>query len=343
MSTKTATSSTITRPSLTNSHLLQYALGGWIFFIVENVILSENRTAIISYLQHDDGIDIDVHGMQDVPNVDESKYRMVYGTFSTIATISILYGYRQLRLHATKLPSTIMKSHSVPVLITTTAISMISLGLILISQALPKLQIPIELASDSGIIGKEPIAASVPIQPPSSTTTNEAIRSWSLKVRCPFDFTDSKNTLTEENVIGVDRVTRHPGLWAFAFVGLGTALLQPTLSLSLWMTGPFLVALFGGHHHDSRLRRHIGGTFPSATYENQTSNIPFLAMMMGKQKEQNGLHSLSTLLTNELKLLNASLAILIATFYVTMNKGRHTSHAGHMVAGIMKRKTSIAR
>ena len=106
------------------------------------------------------------------------------------------------------------------------------------------------------------------------------------------------------------------------------------------MMGPALVALIGGYHHDTRLQRNMGGSFPSKTYEQQTRNIPFVAMILGQQKEHNFVDSFSTLMTQELKLLNATVAVIIGIVYVTLNKGRHSSYIAQLLSA---QKVVVAR
>ena len=109
---------------------------------------------------------------------------------------------------------------------------------------------------------------------------------------------------------GVERISRHPGLWSFGLVGLGQAMIMPTVPLQVWWVGPAAVALLGGAHTDSRFRRGMGGSLPPE-YECQTSNVPFLATLSGKQ----GGAAWSTLAT-ELKPLNAGVAILASSLWI---------------------------
>jgi uncharacterized membrane protein len=200
---------------------LGWAAGGWVFFIVENAVLSENRDYIIQ-------------------NLSSQGYYTLYGTASTAATVGILYGYRTLSNLSSSSTSMIPRTvvPSIPRL--GLAIVIQSIGLILASQAIPSLQIPIDSK---------------------------------LQVRCPFDFARDR-----QQPNGLDRVSRHASLWALGLTTLGASLLQPSWPMSLWMLGPTAVALVGGAHADSRFRRGIGGQF-DAEYERQTSNIPFYAMI----------------------------------------------------------------
>jgi NnrU protein len=199
-----------------------WAVGGWTFFIAENALLSENREYIINAIS-------------------SQGYYALYGTASTAATISILYGFRTLsnqsRNSSMLIPRTIPSIPRIGL-----AIVIQSVGLILASQAIPSLQIPIEVSNNK------------------------------VQIRCPFDFHRDRSNL------GLDRVSRHASLWALGLTTLGASLLQPSIPMSIWMMGPTAVALLGGAHADSRFKRGIGGHLDAA-YERQTSNLPFYAMM----------------------------------------------------------------
>lgn len=79
-----------------------------------------------------------------------------------------------------------------------------SLGLIMASQALPKMQIPFMIAQ---------------------TTPCSSSSSYKLQVRCPFDFSD-KDTIDVEQVRGLERISQHPGLLSLGLVGMGNAFLH---------------------------------------------------------------------------------------------------------------------
>lgn len=237
---------------------IRWAVGGWSFFIAENALLSENRTWLIHELGDD-------------------RYHLCYGTLSSIATVSIGYAFYSIR--KMKLPTSMTLWNKRPPM--TAALGgwlSLSIGFIMASQAIPKLQIPVAVANSS------------------------------LQVRCPFDFTDSKG---EGNSLhGLERITRHPGLWSFGFIGLGQACLSATLPLQLWWCGPAAVAWLGGAHTDSRFQRGLGGTL-TPHYEARTSNIPFWALMSGKQ----GSGSWQAL-GQEIKPLNAIVAVAASSLWV---------------------------
>lgn len=257
---------------------LGWAIGGWSFFIVENAILSENREFIIHHLS-------------------SPGYYALYGTASTAATVGILYGYRTLSLSnltasaaatTTTTTTTTMIPRTMPPSLPRIGLAIViqSIGLILAAQAIPSLQIPIGVTADRQI-----------------------------QVRCPFDFARDRahkekninngDTTTTVVVVGsMDRVSRHCSLWALGLTTLGAAVLQPTLPMTVWMTGPTLVALFGGAHADSRFRRGLGGTL-DPEYERMTSHLPFYALI------QQG--TFSQWWTQDVKPLNAVLAVSVAT------------------------------
>jgi uncharacterized membrane protein len=268
-----------------SSPQVRWAVSGWILFIAENAILSENRTWIIEELGNE-------------------GYHALYGTCSTAATASIAYAYYS-KIGRKAAASMVVKPR-----LSALAFSWIctTAGLIMASQSLPKLQVPVALQQ------QQPTAAeastSVVTKPDPSSDT------WKLRVRCPFDFADNSSSSSEEGgVRGLDRISRHPGLWSFALMSAGTAVLQPTLPLQLWWMGPAAVAWLGGAHTDSRYRRGMGGTM-DAKYESVTSNLPLGAILTGRQ----GSGAFSKLL-DEVKPLNALLAAGVATSFV-MSRGR---------------------
>ena len=267
----TMASSTSNLLIVLRSSEVRWAISGWAFFISENAILSENRTFLIEQLGDD-------------------NYHLVYGSFSTAAMASIAYSYFRLtRTSGSNLP--ILWKTAVPLRNLAASWTCMSLGLIMASQALPKMQIPFMIAQTT----------------PSSS-------SYKFQVRCPFDFSD-KDTIDIEHVRGLERITRHPGLWSLGLVGMGNAFLQSTIPLRIWWFGPASIAWLGGMHSDSRFRRGMGGTL-DPYYESQTSNLPFVAMVTGKQ----GSCTFGELV-KEIKPLNAAVATAVATLWV-VSRGR---------------------
>lgn len=286
---------------------MQWAVGGWSLFVAENWILSENRTFIIQELG-DDG------------------YHYLYGFLSTAAVGSIIYGYRYKIRGAG--PFAWPAGAAAPPAVRVASFAVQALALGMASQSFPKLQIPVHLASEPSESRQSAavVGPSVPADEPA------APRQW--KVRCPFDFTDSKSqTGTDKanptrnpdgsiQLRGLDRVTRHPGLWSFGLLGFGNALLVPSVPTRVWMTMPLMVALIGGEHTDSRHRRGIGGALVQEMDE-ITSNIPFLAMVSGKQ-EGGSVGGAFSEFAKEFKWLNAGVAAGLAAAWVA-RRGRGSS------------------
>jgi len=274
--------------------MMKWAVGGWLFFIAENAVLSENRTLLIDYLGDD-------------------AYHAVYGTCSTAAMASILYSYRKLRQNAVSTAAVT----AIPPLRLATAAATMSLGLILASQAAPKLQVPVEVATS----GTD-----------ATTTASRSVETINIKVRCPFDFTDKHQHSSTDTVTGLDRVSRHPGLWAFGLTCAGNAALQTaSLPLTVWMLGPAAVAWLGGAHTDSRYRRGLGGTL-DPQYASLTSNVPFAAMLSGRQ----GPDALATWMTEEVKPLNALVATAVACLYVA-SRGRGAAASSKQIVNAKRR------
>ena len=254
--------------SIVRSSSFQWAVGGWSFFIVENLVLSENRGFLIEKLG-DDG------------------YHAAYGTLSTAAMASVAYAY------FTKLGAGPMLwvgkpplSHKIA------ALSLLTLGLGMASQTLPKFQVPVAIVPTS----------TTQIDPTAGPTTSKS--PMSFKVRCPFDFTDKPSD--DGAIHGLERISRHPGLWSMGLIGFGHSFLVPNVPKKAWLCMPLLVAMIGGGHTDSRHRRGMGGVLMSER-DRLTSNIPFAAML------QNGGWGE---LANECKLLNAAISAGVAGVWV---------------------------
>jgi hypothetical protein len=319
----------------------KWAIGGWTFFIAENAILSENRTYLITAL-----------------GGDESNYHLMYGTLSTTATASIGYAYYHLTRKNPILVSYFKNSSAalvpkpppLPIANVLVSWTCLSVGLVLASQALPKMQIPIRFTTSTTS------SSSTSQQQQQQQQQPAGEGNWKLSVQCPFDFSDKykdNNSSSNNNsnvVTGVDRVSRHVGLWSLGLISVaqavlisipstattaaaasasaGTSAAAATVpasslftalwSLRLWWCGPLAVAWLGGMHNDSRFRRGIGGTL-NPYIDCQTSNIPFLAMLTGKQGSSR--FDAFWNLCLELKPLNAIIATTMATLWI-MTKGR---------------------
>jgi len=284
------------KSSLSSTPLV-WAVGGWSLFIAENVILSENRTWIIE-------------------QCGEDTYHYTYGAFSTFALTSIGYGY-QYKVKNMGPFAWALKS-PIPIAAKAASFIILSTGFVIASQTFPKIQLPLHYESEKATTSNE-VDGSEGLKSDSKTASR-----W--KVRCPFDFTDSKSTTNSLNkgegkelveLHGLDRISRHPGLWSFGLIGLGSGLLASSLPTRVWMSMPIVVALVGGSHTDSRHRRGMGG-YLSREMDEVTSNVPFLAMLSGRQGSVN---KAVTDFSAEIKPLNALVAVGMATAVVA-SRGR---------------------
>jgi len=258
--------------------VIRWAAGGWTFFIVENAILSENRTWLID-------------------SIGDDNYHSLYGTCSTIATISIGYAYYKISRKIPPIPQMVRfrTENSVPPIAAGIGawLSM-SVGLVMASQVAPTFQIPVSVSTGHD----------------NSSDNNNNNQKWKFQVRCPFDFADTRSeTSSDNNIRGLERISRHPSLWCFGLFGMSQSFVAPTIPLQIWWLGPAFVAWLGGDHTDSRFRRGIGGTL-SPEYECQTSNVPFLAMISGKQSC--GWEGLG----KEIKPLNAALGVVASSIWI---------------------------
>ena len=284
----------------------KWAVGGWSFFLAENVILSENRSYLIS-------------------RFGEENYRIAYGSCSSVAMISIIYGY--FYKVKNKGPFRIPAQVPIPASWKLGGFLVQGLGAVLISQSFPKLQIPVHMESSTlQNDAKNTNSSSSPVAPSSGT------KEW--KVRCPFDFTDGENheyatdddecEINEKEAYfpnGVERITRHPGLWSFGLLGFGNAILTPSIPQALSLSMPMLVAYLGGSHQDSRFSRGIGSVGSDHSLSESmrimkrkletTSNIPFWALITGKQTQIKQDENSWYMLWDEMKGLNAALALCL--------------------------------
>jgi hypothetical protein len=180
-----------------HSVLVRWAAGGWAFFIAENAILSENRTWLIRELG-------------------DGNYHNVYGTLSTVATASIGFAYYKIRKGTTTMPQRwILWRRSPGPVAAFGSWIVLTTGLIMASQVAPRMQVPVTMTTPTSGGG-------------SGIGPGGAV---GFQVRCPFDFSDKQSTGA---VRGLDRVSRHPGLWSLGFIGLGQSILSPTVPLRIW-------------------------------------------------------------------------------------------------------------
>ena len=259
------------------SSALRWAVGGWSFFIAENLVLSENRGQIIEALGDDER---------------ETNYHRLYGSFSTVATASIIYAYVVKARGA--LPMQWVGGP--PAWRLVIGFGLQALGLTGMSQTLPRLQMPVRVASPS----QDPLAP--------------AAERPSFEIGCPFDFKPEEAAGPGPH--GLSRVSRHPLFWSLAGVCLGAAAMVPSLPQAAWLAMPTAVALIGGAHSDSRHRRGVGGKL-SPELDAVTSNAPFVALLSGAQ---GGVSASLSALASELKTSNALAGVGLAALWALRSR-----------------------
>jgi uncharacterized membrane protein len=162
--------------------------------------------------------------------------------------------------------------------------------LLMLSQVFPALQVPVQ-------IGGSPPEKQTQDKPSS----NPPLGGSSVRALCPIDFKFDKTHRTEDGIWGLQRVSRHASLWAFGLIGFGTALGTPFATEFVMFATPLLFAAVGSSHQDYRYRRGSGGQL-TPEMESKTSNVPFVAIVQGRQSmsavwaESKGLNALLALL-----------------------------------------------
>lgn len=92
---------------------------------------------------------------------------------------------------------------------------------------------------------------------------------------CPFAF-PAKN----DKVEGVERISRHPSLWALGVFGMGYAASAVYLTEFCFGAFPVVFTIIGGAHQDHR-HRADGKLTPER--DALTSHMPFGALIEGRQ------------------------------------------------------------
>jgi uncharacterized membrane protein len=237
---------------------VRWISAGWIGFIAENLILSENRQYIIE-------------------NLGDDNYHYLYSTLSTLACGSIAYGYLR---HGRRKGPTLQAPPGLGRKIIAFIVQ--TLGLVGFSQAIPLVRMPYTYVENS-------TPPNLPLE-----VSPTKVKAW----RCPMDF--RSNDLSENEVFGVERITRHAVFWSFGLFTLSSALSTIYLPEIVMFSFPSVFALIGGAHQDHRFLNGSGGKLTLEKYE-KTSHLPFGAVLTGKQ-------SLSDV-GKELKTTNLSIAI----------------------------------
>jgi len=99
---------------------------------------------------------------------------------------------------------------------------------------------------------------------------------------------------------GLERVTRHPFFVGTALLGIGHVLLASRMVGVVAFGGLAIYSIAGAMHQDGKLRRELGEHF--AAYLDQTSLVPFAAIVAGRQR----------LVARELPLAGIAVGLLLA-------------------------------
>lgn len=272
---------------------------GWIGFISENLIISDNREWIIE-------------------NYGQNNYHMAYSMLSTLTSGSILYGYvRYGRGQGPKLPVPSSFRLAGSFMFTT-------LGLMGLSQYIPLIRMPYtyENADTATSVTTEHNTINKSI----STTTSNGMRKSKLEQqqappspsssdkvwRCPMDFRPKDAKVTADGIQGMERVSRHSMFWSLGSLAMGKALSTVFLPEVVMFSFPMAFAYIGGAHQDTRFLRGSGGTLTQEKY-NKTSNVPFYAFFTGHQSWET--------LSSEIKFSNMSIAVATSVLW-TLRKIR---------------------
>eukprot|EP01083_Nonionella_stella_P022205 61435_1 len=260
---------------------VRYIAFGWTAFIAENVVLSHNREYIIE-------------------TIGEQQYHGVYSVLSSAACLSIAYGYfRYGRQQGPILNPKYWKPNSLSFRFS--AASLQCMGVIGFSQNFPKLQNPIVAEINTGHAETEPLSTTNMTESHSDPDTDNKVIHFAAQ--CPIDW--KPKDIPSDGIYGLQRVTRHPMLFALGFVGLGAALKTQFATKAIVMGGFMCFSLIGGYHTDYRHRMHSGG-YLSPSVEHKTSLIPFLALLRGRQNWGD--------LWNEIKHLNMVIGLIMGLY-----------------------------
>ena len=250
---------------------VRWVAAGWLGFITENLVMSHNRDWIIS-------------------NYGDDNYHIVYNILSTAACGSIGYGF--FKHGKTGGPSFPRRGP----LLQLAGFSIQALGLIGLSQLAPALQVPVGFGPQAPKTGPSNGLAASGV----SLSAEQPKSERKLYVRCPIDFHQKS---PDGGIYGIDRVSRHPALWFMGITSLGSALTTVYAAHAVMFSFPIVFSFIGTSHRDYRFRRDSGGIL-TPEMEAKTSNIPFLALIQGKQPVDT--------FVSEIKWTNAALATVAA-------------------------------
>ena len=256
----------------------QLIIGGWTFFLVENVVLSENRERLVTYLGG------------------ETTYRALYGTLSTAACCSIAVGY--FRFGRGRGPMVWKPGPGMQL----AAFGAQAVGLVGFSQLAPPLQVPFTFGP---VATAPPVHQHPPVSDEAAANARTAGQAMGLAARCPIDF-NAREKIEGKELAGAKRITRHPMLWSMALCGIGSAFGTPLLTEVAFGVFPAVMAVIGGAHQD---HRHVRSGAANPTFMAATSHLPFYALVM--QSLERGTEPWLEL-ADEMAWTNAGVALAVA-------------------------------
>ena len=277
--------------------------GGWAFFITENVVVSENRDKIISFMGS------------------EGRYIGLYGTLSTAACGSIALGYFQFGRGKGPIlwrPTTGMRA---------AAFALQAAGFVGLSQLAPPLQLPFTITSFQA---PTPPHQHPPISDEAAAVGRQTASSMGMTAQCPIDFS-FREKLAGNELAGTKRITRHPQLWSLTLLGLGSAIGNALLTEVTFGAAPLFMTLIGGAHQDLR---HLRSGVLHPDLMAKTSHLPFYAMICQTIEEG---FAPWTALADEMAWTNAGLAIVVAAVVAT-RRGTRVSTLLRAAAAATPRK-----
>jgi len=186
----------------------------------------------------------------------QGAYQQFYSLLSATTLGSTCYAYWRYARH-----SLVVRSMPRPPQARVLAMGLRAAGLVAMGQLAP----PINFGAASIALGL-------------STPPEHLSPAAKGAMGCPFDFNAQRD---RGEVFGIMRVTRRPELFGLAAVGLGGAVLAETAAgICFFGVGPVLC--FGAlAAHSDRVQRASGDL--SETKEAQTSVLPFVAVLDGRQ------------------------------------------------------------
>jgi hypothetical protein len=182
--------------AFSSSKGVRWIVGGWTFFLAENLILSENRTTIID-------------------NFGKDTYHLVYNILSTTATGSIIYGYMKHGRNKDPLPN-LKKIGKKGIFV---GFLFSSLGLLGLSQLAPKFQNPFIINTEDKL--NNTTTTTITNNNRSNNVDKSKSSNSMIMVRCPMDFKPSD--IPTDGIYGMERISRHSTFWSLGFLCLSTS------------------------------------------------------------------------------------------------------------------------